>query len=143
MRTFHPERNIEFDECGDMEAFADEGRISQVFSNLIGNALQYGVKNQPILVTLTSTSENIVITVNNQGDPIDPQKLATIFEPMVRLANLDRAEYTRDKLRDRLFYCKGDHSGTQGHHFCCIRQKYWYYFQGQIASLASTISKLR
>lgn len=96
IRTFHPECNIEFDARGDMGALVDEDRISQVFSNLIGNALQYGVKHQPVMVALTSTPEHIVITVNNQGEPIDPQGLVTIFEPLVRLAKPEAMDYTRE-----------------------------------------------
>ncbi|TCS38030.1 signal transduction histidine kinase [Paucimonas lemoignei] len=116
MRTFHPERMIEFDARGDMGALLDEDRISQVFSNLIGNALQYGRKNGPVIVTLMSTPDNLVVTVNNQGEPIDPPKLATIFEPLVRLAKQDTTDCSREtSLGIGLFIAREivhAHSGT-------------------------------
>lgn len=96
LRTFHPERQINFDAQGAMEALIDEDRMAQVFSNLIGNALQYGTKDEPILVLLKSTRNEIIVTVNNNGPVIDSQKLASIFEPLVRLAKNEAIDYSRD-----------------------------------------------
>lgn len=95
LRSTHPAREIKFDAHGDMGAMIDEDRMSQVLSNLIGNALQYGTENEPVIVSLESTQDNIVVTVNNKGAMIDPQHLAAIFEPMVRLAEHDTVDYTR------------------------------------------------
>jgi signal transduction histidine kinase len=116
LRTFHPERKIEFDARGDLGAIFDEDRISQMFSNLIGNALQYGAKGAPVAVALSSTPDNIVVTINNQGEPIDPHQLATIFEPLVRLAKQESADYAREtSLGIGLFIAREivqTHSGT-------------------------------
>jgi len=47
-----------------------------------------------------------VIKVTNQGEPIDPKKLATIFEPLVHLAKEEARDYTRDtNLGIGLFIC--------------------------------------
>jgi len=96
LRTYHPERAIEFQVQGDMEATCDADRIAQVFSNVIGNAVTYGAENEAIHVRLHSTPESIVGTVQNQGAPIEPQKIATIFEPLVRLSSPEREKYGRD-----------------------------------------------
>jgi signal transduction histidine kinase len=57
-----------------------------VISNLIGNALQYGAPHEPIAVRMSSTAEDVTVTVNNKGPVIPDNKLGSVFDPMVRLA---------------------------------------------------------
>jgi signal transduction histidine kinase len=85
-RTFHPDRLIDLKVPHILDAIFDEGRIAQVLSNLIGNAIQYGTAETPIVVCLKKCDENIVLSVNNQGKTIDVDKVQTIFDPMVRIA---------------------------------------------------------
>jgi signal transduction histidine kinase len=97
LRTFHPERWIELHVPAVLEAVFDDGRVAQMLSNLIGNAIQYGDRNAPIRVSLTATDDDIVLAVNNQGPPIPSDKLATVFDPLVRVAaciGSDQAEHT-------------------------------------------------
>jgi len=97
LRTFHPERWIELDVPPLLDAVFDDGRVAQMLSNLIGNAIQYGDKNAPIRVSLTATDDNIILAINNQGPPIPPDKVSTVFEPLVRVAariGSDQAEHT-------------------------------------------------
>jgi signal transduction histidine kinase len=55
--------------------------LSQVFSNLIGNALTHGRESSPIHVRLNGeTADEVTITVQNAGEiPVDV--LPTIFAP--------------------------------------------------------------
>jgi signal transduction histidine kinase len=96
LRTYHPDRKIEFTVEGKLDGLWDADRIAQLFSNLIGNALQYGTKDEPVRVHLSSETDDVIATVNNKGVPIDPGKLPTIFEPLVRLAEHDATNYTRE-----------------------------------------------
>jgi signal transduction histidine kinase len=86
LRTSHPERIIEFSSFTREEVFADDDRLAQVFSNLIGNALQYGAHDQPIGVGISSTAQEVSVTVNNKGPVIPAKKLGSVFDPLVRLA---------------------------------------------------------
>lgn len=86
MRTFHPERLIELQVPHKLEAVFDESRIAQVLSNLIGNAVQYGSQDAPVIVNVTSVVDDIEVTVNNRGKPISADKIGSIFDPMVRIA---------------------------------------------------------
>jgi signal transduction histidine kinase len=100
LRTFHPERRIELHVPGQLEAVFDESRIAQMLSNLIGNAIQYGDVDAPVIVRVTGDSDEIVVIVNNQGPIIADDKISSIFDPMVRIAasvnanNADASERT-------------------------------------------------
>lgn len=86
-RTFHPERSIELQVPGKLDAIFDEGRLAQAMSNLIGNAIQYSSPNFPVSVRLSSDNDTVSISVNNRGETIPPDKMASIFDPMVRIAS--------------------------------------------------------
>jgi signal transduction histidine kinase len=92
--TFHPEQPLELQVPPRIDAVFDEGRIAQMLSNLIGNAIQYGSADAPITVCVTSTDDDIVIAVNNRGPTIPPEKISTIFDPMVRLPASVNNDYT-------------------------------------------------
>jgi signal transduction histidine kinase len=97
LRTFHPERCVELQVPPQLDAAFDDGRIAQMLSNLVGNAIQYGSVDAPVKVSLNGNDDEIVIAVNNQGAPIPPDKMSSIFDPLVRVAgNIhgDHAERT-------------------------------------------------
>jgi signal transduction histidine kinase len=89
LRTSHPERFIDFEPGDREEVHGDDARLAQVLSNLIGNALQYGARNEPIAVRIASTEHDVSISVNNKGPVIPAKKLASVFDPLVRLAAND------------------------------------------------------
>jgi signal transduction histidine kinase len=95
LRTTHPDRMIRFDASGDMDGQWDEGRIAQVFSNLVGNALQHGAKGEEVMVNIRSDTHHIDATVHNKGRPIDPARIHSIFEPLMRFAEDESPEHTR------------------------------------------------
>lgn len=82
--AFHPEHTILLHVTDDLSGQWDTGRIGQVFSNLIGNAIKHGSRNIPINVVLSGDSENAIATVHNSGDPIPQEDISHIFEPLRR-----------------------------------------------------------
>jgi signal transduction histidine kinase len=94
LRTFHPEQLIELHAPPQLDAIFDESRIAQVLSNLIGNAIQYGSADVPVTVRVTSSDGDVAIAVNNRGKVIPPDRLASIFDPMVRIAASVNNDYT-------------------------------------------------
>lgn len=82
-QAIHPDRVLEFHSEGDLRGKWDAGRIGQVLSNLMGNALQHGDRHKPIRVTARADAQGVVLEVHNEGVPIPPAHLANIFEPMV------------------------------------------------------------
>jgi signal transduction histidine kinase len=71
--TYTPEES-------DLMVYADEGQISQIFINLIKNALQAGAKHINITAALTVDDETI-IRVANDGEPIPVTAQEQIFVP--------------------------------------------------------------
>jgi signal transduction histidine kinase len=64
----------------DLMIFADEGQISQIFINLIKNALQADARHISITAALNKDDET-VIRIANDGDPIPPAAQEQIFIP--------------------------------------------------------------
>ena len=96
LRTSHPERIIDFDPGLREDVHGDDDRLAQVLSNIIGNALQYGTRDEPVSVRMSSTAEEVGIAVNNKGPVIPPKQMACVFDPMVRFAAQDRLADARD-----------------------------------------------
>lgn len=84
MRTRYPDRTFTLDISGPTEGVWDKPRIGQVFSNLLGNAVQYGFRDSPINVALKGEADEVVLSVHNDGVPIPPDAIARIFESLVR-----------------------------------------------------------
>lgn len=64
---------------GELRCECDRGRIEQVLSNLLGNAVAHGA--DPIRVRVWPETDDIVIAVENQGAPIPISLVPKLFEP--------------------------------------------------------------
>ena len=85
MRSLHPSRTFTLKISGDTTGVWDGPRIGQVFSNLLGNAVQYGFTDLPIDVTVVGDSKEVSLSVHNEGVPIPKTAIGGIFEAMVRV----------------------------------------------------------
>jgi signal transduction histidine kinase len=84
MRSLHPGRTFTLKTSGDTKGHWDKPRIGQVFSNLLGNAVQYGFTDLPIDVTVIGDLKGVSLSVHNDGVPIPKDTIGGIFEAMVR-----------------------------------------------------------
>jgi signal transduction histidine kinase len=64
----------------------DRGRIQQLLSNLLANALTHGAPDQPVRVTVSVDGGELAVSVSNLGAPIASQDLEKVFEPYWRPA---------------------------------------------------------
>ena len=64
----------------DLMIYADEGQISQIFINLIKNALQAGAKHIDIAAKMGKDDE-VIVQVANDGEPIPVSAQEQIFIP--------------------------------------------------------------
>jgi signal transduction histidine kinase len=60
---------------------ADRDRLAQVFSNLVGNALEHGYPDFPVALDIRTTGDEVTVTVHNHGAPISTDRLPDLFEP--------------------------------------------------------------
>ena len=84
MRSKHPEHTFNFKISGNTEGEWDKPRIGQIFSNLLGNAIQYSFPDSPIDITVGGSSDEVVLSIHNEGVPISANSLDTIFESLIR-----------------------------------------------------------
>jgi signal transduction histidine kinase len=78
----NPAWSLRLDERGDCRGRWDADRLSQVFSNLVGNALQHGQPEGGLSVVLDgSAAEHVRVEVHNRGT-IPPDLLPRLFEPL-------------------------------------------------------------
>jgi two-component system sensor histidine kinase VanS len=63
----------------------DADKLARVFNNILKNASAYSYPNTVINIAAQQQGQNVVITFTNQGDPIPPARLETIFEKFYRL----------------------------------------------------------
>lgn len=63
---------------------ADADRVTQAVGNLVANAANHGASSRPITITTTGAADGMRIAVHNEGEPIAPDLLGVLFEPMVR-----------------------------------------------------------
>jgi PAS domain S-box-containing protein len=78
----HPSRSISFTSTGNVCGEWDAGRLAQVMTNLLGNAITHG--EGAIGVSLVGAAEAITLRVASHGPAIPPEVLAKIFEPFGR-----------------------------------------------------------
>lgn len=88
MQASHPLRTIRCTAHGDLDGNWDARRLWQVVSNLLGNAVQYGAKDTPIDLTVTDEGSEVVINIHNEGTPIPPNRIISLFRPMSRRLDL-------------------------------------------------------
>ena len=81
LQAAHPDRVIALSVSGSGAGQWDADRMSQVFSNLIGNALAYGDPAEAIHIALDGDGERLVCQVHNVGPSIPVRALPHIFHP--------------------------------------------------------------
>ncbi|MDO9433855.1 GAF domain-containing sensor histidine kinase [Hydrogenophaga sp.] len=87
LRTVFPGRDIQrhFDIQGPVNC--DRGRVQQLVSNLVSNALIYGSAEHPVVVRAERVGDTLEITVENRGEPIAREMQGKVFEPFWRPAS--------------------------------------------------------
>jgi signal transduction histidine kinase len=97
IRAGNPEQQFVHQMSGDLNLQADAARLQQALSNLLSNAVQHGSRQSPITLTVDGEVDAIVLKVGNSGEPIPPDALQVIFEPLVQAPNSSAEVNERSK----------------------------------------------
>jgi signal transduction histidine kinase len=78
-------RSLDLEVQGDAQGEWDARRLHQALSNLVFNALKYGLPGAPVRISLDCTrTDEVILAVQNSGKPIPRSMLSAIFDPLVR-----------------------------------------------------------
>ncbi|HZH16398.1 MAG TPA: PAS domain-containing sensor histidine kinase [Archangium sp.] len=91
VRLTHPGRDVLLEVSGDGRGKWDSDRLAQLLTNLLNNALQHGLEDEPVRLRVSGGPDGVVLEVHNRGTPIPPDALPHLFEPMRRGAGAVRS----------------------------------------------------
>jgi PAS domain S-box-containing protein len=81
LRAAHPNREISLSCPGDVPGEWDAGRMSQLLSNLVSNALTHGDPQSTVQVELRGDAATVALSVQNRGPTIPADCIGQLFEP--------------------------------------------------------------
>ena len=88
----HPNVKIRQEVIISPGVFCDAGRMGQLLSNLLGNAVAHGAHDLPIEVIASMQENHVVLSVMNHGPEIPDVLLPLLFQPFKRSAGGGRGE---------------------------------------------------
>lgn len=83
LRIAWPDRTIDV-ALDQSSVNCDKGRIAQLLSNLVANALTHGSSEEPVRVRSATEGHILSISVVNRGAPIPPDVMGRLFQPFTR-----------------------------------------------------------
>jgi signal transduction histidine kinase len=86
IRTSHPDKPFEAAIAVPDRVKCDPGRIAQLFSNLLGNAVAHGSPAAPIGARAVTRDGQFELSVTNAGPPIPDAARERLFQPFYRAA---------------------------------------------------------
>jgi signal transduction histidine kinase len=86
VRSGHAGREFVLDVPESLAASFDAARMRQALSNLLNNAVHHGDAESAIMLRAAADGDAVVIDVTNRGEPIPPDSLQVIFDPLVQLS---------------------------------------------------------
>jgi PAS domain S-box-containing protein len=85
----NPCRKIDLESQGDACGRWDPGRIAQVISNLLANALTHGDPQAPVRLSIEGDTNDVALKVHNRGPAVAQDQIPVLFEPFRRGAGAD------------------------------------------------------
>jgi signal transduction histidine kinase len=80
----HPRRQLVLEQQGSGRGEWDADRLAQLITNLVSNALVYGAEHCAVRVHTLGLPDEVRLSVHNMGEPIPPEKMGQLFQPLKR-----------------------------------------------------------
>lgn len=84
VRSIAPDRTIDVSICVDDPVYCDRGRLGQLASNLLANAITHGTPDRPVTFDATTDGDLFTLSVANGGAPIPDAVMEHLFQPFFR-----------------------------------------------------------
>ncbi|MBY3168023.1 PAS domain-containing sensor histidine kinase [Rhizobium laguerreae] len=84
LRFSHLDRAIEVTIEFDGPINCDSGRIGQLVSNLLGNALTHGAPDEPVRLSAATVDGKLELWIANGGTPISSEAMTGLFQPFFK-----------------------------------------------------------
>jgi phosphoserine phosphatase RsbU/P len=84
LRFSHLDRAIEVTIEFDEPINCDSGRIGQLVSNLLGNALTHGTPDEPVRLSAATADGKMELWITNGGAPISSEAMTGLFQPFFK-----------------------------------------------------------
>jgi signal transduction histidine kinase len=114
VQAAHPDRQLVLEVPDDLVGTVDEGRLRQALSYLLDHAVQHADAASPITLASRRQGQEIVIQVRNLGEPIPPESLQVIFDPVVQLSSRSAGAPAKPSTNLGLFIAREVALGHQG-----------------------------
>jgi signal transduction histidine kinase len=89
----YPDNSVRLETSGDLRGRWDGARLAQAFTNLVSNAVQHGSADAPIHLRARGLSDDVEVSIHNEGPFIPSERIAGLFDAMTRA----RGDGARDK----------------------------------------------
>ncbi len=86
VRSTNPGATVEVHCAGDLTGRWDAGRLEQMLTNIVTNAVLYGRREAPVTVTAKDGGRHVALTVHNAGRPIPSRVRRAMRHPLEMLA---------------------------------------------------------
>jgi len=84
VRRIDPDRQVEARIAVEEPVYCDRGRIAQLATNLLSNALTHGAADVPIRLEAVTEGSDFILSVSNGGAPIPDDVRERLFQPFFR-----------------------------------------------------------
>ncbi len=86
--TRYPQQKIETNITPDCFIHGDRLLLQMLTNNLVDNAIKYGSRDFPVLISLEEKNDKIIFQVKDQGKGIAPEERDKIFNKFYRVGNM-------------------------------------------------------
>jgi signal transduction histidine kinase len=91
IKAAHPDRKIEIDARGSLTGQWDCARMSQVLTNLVGNAIEHGSDRTIVTIAVQGDDKEVNVSIHNRGAAIPEDQMDGLFNAMKRQGASDKA----------------------------------------------------
>ena len=92
IQAAHPNRKIDVDARGALTGQWDCARVSQVLTNLVGNAFEHGSDRTIVTIAVQGDEKEVSVSIHNRGAAIPEDQMDGLFNAMKRQGMADKAD---------------------------------------------------